>query len=208
MNFRTIGFGLAAATLSVGTVLAASPAEALTIDFAGSLALNPDPLSAGGITVTANAEPSGRNVIRTSNGLGVTFIPSLLDLDDDQIDGLNLFGFETLNLLFSEQVNLLAATFTNVQTNDQFRLLVDDNQFIDADIPGSGVFNFLTSPTGTLFGFSATGLNDDYFLKSVEFTPVPTPALLPAALGMGVAALRKKCKQEADADLTPEPVEA
>lgn len=72
--------------------------------------------------------------------------------------------------------------------------------------------------SGDVFGFGslttqiAGGLNIGQTATrelSGDILAVPTPALLPAALGMGAAALRKKRKQEeADADLTPEPVEA
>jgi hypothetical protein len=215
MNFKKIGLGLAAtAAMTTGVAMTEAPAQALTLDFsAGTSSVSPLlEFNAGGINVKATATPSvfgvSRKVFQGSNGLGATFTNS--SLENNQVDGLGLD--ETLNLLFSEQINLLAATFARVGTNDEFKLLVNGNQFISADIPGGngsdtaiGKFSFSPSPVGTLFGFTVTDNNDDYFLKSVEFTPIPTPALLPGLIGMGLAAIRKRKGEQAE---QPEEVKA
>lgn len=193
---------LAAGTLTVTAVLQAAPAQALVFDFGDSFDIEPSfSFSQGSIDVTATgavASGSPRFVAQTGFGLGVRSQRR----DSNQIDGLG--PDETLNLEFSEQVSLVSATFSRVGFLDEFRLLVDGTQFIAADIPNSdplaslfdldvGIFNFSPSPTGSLFGFTVTDRNDDYFLRAVEVTPVPTPAaVLPGLFGMGFAALRKK----------------
>jgi hypothetical protein len=207
MNFKQIGINTAvASTIIAGSVIAASPAKALTFNFSGSpRSVAPSrTFTEGGITATATGTSTtpffpSRNVFQSRKGLGVTYTKS--NLENNQIDGL---GFdETLNLAFSQKVNLNSATFSRVGRNDDFKLLVDGDKFIAADIPGGnifdfgvGTFNFSPSPTGNLFGFTVAHRNDDYLLKSVDVTAVPTPALLPGLIGMGMTALRKKRKGE------------
>jgi hypothetical protein len=60
----------------------------------------------------------------------------------------------------------------------------------------SGIYTFLVNP-GEQFGFGVL-TEDNAFgsgyatISNFSVTPVPTPALLPGLIGMGVAALRKK----------------
>ncbi|MDV3351972.1 PTPA-CTERM sorting domain-containing protein [Leptothoe sp. LEGE 181152] len=198
MKKQLLTGALAAATLTVTSVIQADPAQALSFNFAGPFEVNPSISSQGGIDVTASATATSgpeRVVVQTSAGLGVRLPRSL---DSFQIDGLG--PDETLNLHFSERVNLLSATFGRVGFGDEFRLLVDGTRFIDANIPGGnrsdtdfGFFSFSPSPTGSLFGFTVTDKKDDYYLKAVHVTPVPAPAaVLPGLFGMGMAAFRKK----------------
>lgn len=196
---------LAAGNLTVTAVLQTAPAQALVFDFRDSFDIEPSfNFSQEGIDVTATAAAPGpsRVVVQSGVGLGVR-LPS--SGDNFQIDGLG--PDETLNLEFSEQVNLVSATFSRVGFFDEFRLLVDGTQFVQANILGGnlsdtdiGIFNFSPSPTGSLFGFTVTDWNDDYFLRAVEVTPVPTPAaVLPGLFGMGMAAFRKKNQHQENA---------
>ncbi|EKU98303.1 hypothetical protein Lepto7375DRAFT_7581 [Leptolyngbya sp. PCC 7375] len=210
MKNQLLTGALAAATLAVTSVVQATPVRALTFDFTGPEGVFPSlNFSQGDISVTATGTDLffDRNVFQNNDGLGVTFSTS--NLENNEVDGLGLD--ETLNLEFSEQVNLVSATFSRVGFNDQFRLLVDGNQLVQADIPNSdlfdsffdldvGIFNFSPSPTGSLFGFTVTDFNDDYLLRAVEVTPVPTPAaVLPGLFGMGMAAFRKKNQNQENA---------
>lgn len=205
MKRKLVSSVLTAGTLTVGSWFLSAPARALLIDFSGSGGPNvARSMSFGdpdGIFVTATGESQGlfnpnsslrRNVFQNGNGLGVTFNTS--SAEDNRVDGLGLD--ETLNLSFLQPVNLIAATFKSVDRSDEFRLLVNGEQFVDADIPGrrfNNTFTFTPSPVGTVFGFSVTDWDDDYLLKAIEVTPVPTPAaVLPALIGMGAAAFRRK----------------
>jgi hypothetical protein len=123
--------------------------------------------------------------------------------DSLQTDGLG--ADETLQLSFNKQISLVSATFSRVGFNDDFRLLVNGNQLVSADIPGgnildsgTGTFNFTSfarpNRTGSVLGFTVADNNDDYFLSSIEVEPVPEPLTILgslSALGMG-AVLKKK----------------
>jgi hypothetical protein len=54
-------------------------------------------------------------------------------------------------------------------------------------------------------GFSVLNGSDDYFLSGVTVETIPTPALLPGLIGMGLAALRKRKGEQAE---QPEEVNA
>lgn len=158
-----------------------------------------------GLTITGSAEDgSDRNVVRRLNGMGVRLPRSF---DDPEIDG---FGpDETLNLLFDHTVDLISATFSRVGFNDDFKLFVDGSETVDTDIPGGtfnsidagiGTFNFTSFMTeGNQFGFTVSGTNDDFFLKSVEVEKVPEPALMLGlgAVAAGLLAQRKSRKEAA-----------
>lgn len=205
MSINSIGLGIATtAALAVSSVVAVAPAQALTFNFSnGGARTGPNEIvftdAPSGITATATGSAAGGvlGVVQDSfdRGLGVR---SRL-FDSNQIDG---FGAdETLNLSLSKKVNLVSATFGAVGFDDDFRLLVGGSQFLDADIPFGNIFSFSPSPMGTQFGFTVTGFNDDYFLSAIEVTPVPTPAaVLPALIGMGTAAFRKK-KREGEEEM-------
>lgn len=154
----------------------------------------------GNISVKATgklANGGNRNVYRSTLGLGVTI--NALPLENNQIDGVGVN--EILNLTFNQSVNLISATFAKVGTNDSFKLLVDGNQFIAADIPGGSNnildwdisnFRFNPAPTGIVFGFTVNDNNDDYFLKYVEVEAVPEPITMGGlALGAGFGAFLK-----------------
>lgn len=205
MKKQLLNGALIASALTTASFLGATPAEALSFDFGGPLrTVNQIDFVSGGINLKATgsiANGASRKVFQSNAGLGVS--NSVINLDGNQIDGLGLD--ETLNLLFSEKVNLVSATFKAVSANDSFKLLVDGSEFMSADIPGGGffesfqpaLFSFSPSPQGSLFGFSVTDFNDDYLLSAIEVTPIPTPVALPGLLAMGWAAIRKK-KQEDD----------
>ncbi|EAW38843.1 PEP-CTERM sorting domain-containing protein [Lyngbya sp. PCC 8106] len=185
---------MAATGATVVTLAGGQAAEAVTFNFGGFDLDNSLSFSEGGIDLTATgfATNGNRQVSRGPNGLGVFGGFG----DSFQVDGL---GFnETLQLEFNKQISLVSATFSRVGFNDDFRLLVDGNQLVSADIPGTGTFDFtsfaLADRTGSVLGFTVADNNDDYFLRSIEVEPVPEPLTILgslSALGMG-AALKKK----------------
>ena len=88
--------------------------------------------------------------------------------------------------------------------NDDFSLSVDGNSVLEnTDIPGGngldtgvGVFDFTSvlAPSGKVWRFTAPDLDDDFTIASltIETEEIPTPALLPGLIGMGVAAFRRR----------------
>lgn len=109
-----------------------------------------------------------------------------LAADDDGGIGLNS------RIIFNifPGIYYLAIGDNNIEATDAFGMVISDND--------AGVLN----PNGVLGGWSGSGttsssLTGTYELKfstatAAGTTPIPTPALLPGLIGMGVAALRKK----------------
>ncbi|MEL7034482.1 MAG: PEP-CTERM sorting domain-containing protein [Cyanobacteria bacterium J06592_8] len=210
---------LMAASATVMTLVSGQAAQAITFDFGG---LDGDfslSFSEEGVDVTATGfTPDGiRSVVQTPNGLGVFGGVENVGLpfpvpDAFQTDGLG--PDETLELAFSQQISLVSATFGRVGFNDEFRLLVDGDELVSADIPGgnanvlstdTGTFDFTIfeqpERTGSVLGFTVTDFNDSYFLRSIEVEPVAEPVPEPltilgslSALGMGTV-LKKRQKK-------------
>ena len=120
-------------------------------------------------------------------GLGVTSP----DDNDHQIDGKG--PNEVAKLSFSQSVTVEKVWFTYVGFNDDFAFTMIDGDdagsyYSSTDIPGGwfwdsgvGAYYFHNDWTGTMFGFGASGKNDDYKLKGIKFSyhdvaPVPLPA--------------------------------
>lgn len=80
---------------------------------------------------------------------------------------------------------------------DPFGFVVNNVFTLLADIDGTaGNYTFLVNP-GDEFGFGVLTVDNAFgagyaTISNFNVTPVPTPALLPGLIGMGVAALRKK----------------
>lgn len=99
--------------------------------------------------------------------------------------------FDSFGIFFG--ADPLTATFTSLAGGGIFGPPAPDNEGIGT-VPGT--YTFLVNP-GESFGFyveTADNLSGEGFVTISNFnvTPVPTPALLPGLIGMGVAALRKK----------------
>ena len=200
---------MAATGATVVTLAGGQAAEAVVFNLGGSnLTTSSISDTVAGISYTATGfstnplNPNDRNVVRRSNGLGVQFSGFFGSLENPQIDGS---GFnETLQLAFNKQISLISATFSRVGNNDDFRLLVNGNQLVSADIPGgnildlgNGTFDFTSfaraDRTGSVLGFTVAGNNDDYFLRSIEVEPVPEPLTILGSLSaLGAGTLMKK----------------
>lgn len=190
-----------AATIALSTASAAS-ATSVEFDFSGNGGKQPSfMLTEDDLEVKATGElvdGTSRDVLQNENGFGVFRGVG----ENPQIDGRNDNKRETLNLSFDNVVTLLSATFTEVDSGDEFRLFVDGSEFIsDTQIPDDGTFDFTSSnATGTVLGFSIGDRDDDYFLKSVEVKEVPEPTTILGALlvsGFG-AMFYKKRKNQSD----------
>lgn len=218
---------LVAGTLAIGFLTQADSARAASIvyDFTRFgeplIDVAPSSFTSDGLTL----DVSGNGIVtQTADGLGLARVLSVAP--PEQIDGLALNGPDFIDFDFgSNLVNIVAATFRRVGTNvpieevgpvgnDDFSLFVDGNSVISsADIPGGngldsgvGTFNFasLSLPAGNIWRFSAPDLDDDYTIASLtvnsDAEPIPTPALLPGLVGMGMAAFRKRRSVASDTD--------
>ncbi|MEA5596043.1 PEP-CTERM sorting domain-containing protein [Rivularia sp. UHCC 0363] len=198
-----------AATIAL-TATSAASAASISFDFAGSLEgpkesfiFDKDDLNVTATGILNNG--TSRNVIRSQNGLGVNEGVG----ERQEIDGDALGKKETLNLGFNKLVKLLSATFTKVDTNDDFKLFVDGTQLVAAAIPGGnvtdtgvGTFDFSSlNAKGTVLGFSVgEDTGNEYFLKAVEVQEVPEPTTILGSLlvsGFG-AMFYKKRKNQSD----------
>lgn len=197
LSIATVG----ATTIAFATASSASAAS-ITFDFSGSAGQEESfELLEDGLKVKATGElvdGSPRDVFQDADGLGVFLGGS----ENIQIDGVNDNKRETLNLKFDNLVTLLSATFTKVDSGDEFKLFVDGTQLIsDTEIPNGGNFDFTSSnATGTVLGFTIGDSDDDYFLKSVEVQEVPEPtSILGSLLVSGLGAMfYKKRKNQSD----------
>jgi hypothetical protein len=180
-----LGLTTASIVLGLGTI-AVKEANATTFNFSSpyysqqsSLNFREDGIDLTATGITSNGS---REIVQNFYGLGVKggF------LDSYQVDGLGLN--ETLLLSFHRTVSLISATFSAVDGNDEFRLFVDGDLLVSADIPNNNIFNFTSfapDNKGSQFGFSVTDFNDDYYLKNIEVEAVPEPASILGLLALG-----------------------
>lgn len=199
LSMATVG----ATTIAFATASAASAAS-ITFDFSSNNDIQQESfeLVEDGLKVTATGEirnGDSRDVFQGLGGFGVTEG----DGESNEIDGQSLDFKETLNLKFDNLVTLISATFTNVDSNDEFTLFVDGDQLVsDTNIFGNETVDFTNiDATGTTLGFSVgEDADNDYFLKSVEVQEVPEPtSILGSLLVSGLGAMfYKKRKNQSD----------
>jgi hypothetical protein len=195
------------------TAAMVSSASALTIDFGTQTRALSDSLSftVGGYTATVSAVTTDElgNVTgaakiaqfgltgNNQGGLGVTNSSG----DAHTIDGSGALDTNDLLIItFDKPVTLTAASFGNVDSNDDGTIWADGAKlgtYALAGYPSLLPLNAL----GTVFGFGATGKDDDFKLRSINFDagivsaiPLPPAALLLASglFGAGFIARRKK----------------
>lgn len=201
----------AAAMGSVATVFNADEAYAATlygsISFSNSLSgVNPG-VNPGTDTFNFGAPNLGTT---TGDFAGVT-ITSLISsftidrvdpFDNDNSDGITqgLYSFAAISDFFT-----LSNGFTfALDAGELVRTRFQNNRFVSIGglAPLSGRF---INSSGEVAGFgslSFTGVPDGSGTYGVSITTeeIPTPFLLPGLLGLGVAALRRKQEESAEAD--------
>ena len=219
---QTLGQGLtsligAATVCTVATVahVGVQPAQAasITFDLTGPLSdASSFDFTVDDVTLIATGfNGDGALDVRRTQSFGLGIVDNAGP--DNQIDSRQN-NPETLRLTLSQQVKIISAVFSRVNTeanpnDDAFNLRVNGgevNLLWGALPPGdNGLFTF-TSPIsttmGTTFDFSAVQADDDYSLKSVTFETVPEPLTIlgtVAAAGMGYVARRRQLAQQNDA---------
>ena len=157
--------------------------------------------SQDGIQFTATAfdqNGNSQNVHQSSGGLGVFIGGS----DSRTIDGNG--PDETLKLTFNVPVELISILFGAVDSNDQYKLLVDGNIFVDDAPVVTSLVNFggsTAARSGSMFEFTVVNSNDDYRLDWITVKPisggtnVPEPSTVvlfgSGLMGVGIWRWRK-----------------
>jgi hypothetical protein len=195
----TIMKSLAAAVLSLG--LSVGGASAATVVLGGPAATAGSFVYTGdGVTVTATGERrdgclflcfQDENLSRAADGLGVR--GGGLGLDSPELDGQ---VDERLTFTFSHAVRLISVTFSFIDGDDEYDVLVDVGSglapvALDAL---SNPFLFAADAVGTAFRIAVDGNASAFRVSSITFAPVPLPAgglLLLGGLA-GLAALRRR----------------
>ncbi len=208
MNFKKIGLGLAAtAAMTAGMAITEKPAQAISFfsdnfntENGGTGQLNFNAFTQWDVTDgTVDLIPTGSQFdFYPGNGLYV-------DLDGSSSNAgvlttKTVFDPGTYNLSFVLGGNARGAASDNVTVSlglgnfsEVFTLA--------SNAPLATVLRTITLTSASKLSFSnAGGDNIGAILDNVNVTAVPTPALLPGLIGMGVAALRKRKGEGAEAE--------
>ncbi len=210
MNFKKIGLGLAAtAAMTTGMVLAEKPAQALNLNL-GNKFLGLD----GSVTIFREGADlydfSFSNIIIDSNSDSPPFklgdavtIASLSNISEAGSPFGPIAGFITdIELTDGEIVSfdLTNLSLDVTQNRNTNYALTFEGNFLRASGDVFGFGSITSQFAGNLTVGSTVTRN-----LSGDITAVPTPALLPGLVGMGLAALRKRKEEGAE---QPEEVKA
>lgn len=180
MNFRTISLGLAAtAAVAASSVIAIAPAQAATFDKIDGIQFDSNTL--------VNFEFLGGDGLLTAIGAN-SF-------------GLSIMSSDTV--LFSGEFAAIGDTtsfeFLGGQT---YRLFLENSFSGKLDQATNAIFTGDDPFAGILISWEDIGVAtggdfNDYFVRATAVpTSIPTPALLPGLIGMGIAALRKRQSEQ------------
>jgi hypothetical protein len=188
MNLKSIMTGAAiAATVVTASVVASAPAQAMSIDYSSSTLAKLTNLGSGNFLLDFAPSPNVTLVSSPSPAFGTNGGSlSFADLSLTGTSGGPWIGGPLNDFItgFGAAGNFDLTSFTLTQTifnGTPFFLGNFAGIFDGTNVAATGTFDtsglaFLT--TGKTF--------------SGEIIPVPTPALLPGLVGLGVAALRKR----------------
>jgi len=199
MNLKSIGLAaVAATTVAVGATLTSAPAQALVITPGSEINLaTPSVLGAG-----ANISASGIDFFSATipglgsfgQGVSVTsgtgdFLNANLFSLAAQIKDLTLPGITAGQKTgFISGINLFPS-FASVA----FDLSTFNFDAVTRSATFDGFFRSGSDLTAATGKFTAqSGFNPTSYSLSIKAAAVPTPALLPGLIGMGVAAWRKR----------------
>ncbi|MEM1253000.1 MAG: PTPA-CTERM sorting domain-containing protein, partial [Cyanobacteria bacterium P01_H01_bin.21] len=228
IKFGMTTAGVAAVAFSFGTDAQAAVLET-TIDFEEfetplGFNLQSSPFTLKGFTFTAitneygiarnnqsNIPNTGSNTLVANGDFGdpnTSF--SITKNDGGEFNLISLLageGRNTTSEFFdfsarSIQVIGTLAAGGDISTTLNLDLFAEENNALDFEQFSFAGFTGLSSVQFTGFGGPQNGYSfavDDIVL-STGTAEIPTPALLPGLIGMGVAAFRKKCKGEATAE--------
>jgi len=191
MNLKTISFNaVVAATVVVGAATSGSPAHALSFSTSGTTTfVNP-----GGSSTTINFSPlllSGSEFTpgtlgTNASGLTVNGVANTFSATSNALSNfLTGFQFKGVNavLNLNAGTNLAKGFFPSV--NQAFTV-------------GTGLTGEIRSTSGSLLGttsglFAASSTNGNGFYSYTgNAVAIPTPALLPGLVAMGIGIMRKR----------------
>ncbi|MDH5548089.1 MAG: VPLPA-CTERM sorting domain-containing protein [Gammaproteobacteria bacterium] len=213
MFSHVIKVTLIGASLLLSTNTFAVPVQ---FSFASNTALTTDLLAyhSGSLSLALSAKQisgdteTAVDLYQDSNGIGAYSGGS----DNTELDAYG--PDESLYLQFNQSVSLLNASFSQIGTNDDFQLFVDDELKFDSAIPGGNASDTGISEmeftdmlfSGTLFRFAPINTYDDFSLSSItvdfaenpsETTTVPIPASLWLVLsGLGAMLSVRRMQRE------------
>jgi hypothetical protein len=200
MNLKKLAVGAAiAASVVGGSIAVSAPAEANSLRFAGTARLENSGVGIGG-----TSQLNFFDYANTSSGTGTIFPvthpafgtpPNPVTLKD-----LTLTKTSATSWVLSTPT--LANFITGLGASGNFNLTSFTLNFLSPSTYRAGYTGFFSNFSQAIGvgGFTTqapdfTGNDGDTFSTSVT---IPTPALLPALLGMGVAALRKRKGEETE----------
>jgi hypothetical protein len=185
----------------VGAIVAiGSPAQAAQVTF--SLVGSKDPA-----TMFNYSDPSGLTLLVTALGQMINQNAAGLGIDGN--GNLSINKGEKIRFQFNQTVKLIDAVFSDVDKDDNYIIstgesagsLVQQGPAGTLSTTGESVAKFsVVDPkdkTTKIFQFSTYDSTDDYRLKSITVddgkpTAVPTPAMLPGLVGLGLGLLRRR----------------
>ena len=201
-------FGIRSAMLAASACsalfLAAPEAKALsfTLDFDGFTNGNASELnfSENGLEARVTAGTRGGDsrslrVFGDDDSIGVN------GNDIREVNGrTNSLNSELVRFAFNQRVRLTEIVFTEVDDTDSFTLSSDTNFILNQQIRPALRTTFSNLNFDDVFEIQARQQTDSFRIFSVsgETAQVPTPALLPGLVGMGVAARRKRKQAAAE----------
>ena len=197
MNLKSIVTGAAiAATLVAGCVATTAPAHAGNLEFGGTARVKQANVAIGANSIFDFSGFDGGTFVGTGTGTVLVgsdpifgVVGSSITLQDFQIQKTSATTWTLLAPVTNFIMGLASGTTYTLNTFNLTRGSVGPFPVFAADY--TGVFNNnLPGGIGTLFSGNLALSNGAGFSSTV--TPIPTPALLPGLMGLGVAALRKR----------------
>jgi hypothetical protein len=186
MNLKSLMTGAAiAATVVSASIVVSAPAQAASLNLAGS-----GRLEIGGTTSTLNFAPfissPGGTAIDVSTFTTVPILDVLLN--NTGANTWSLAGSVPNFLIGSALGDFTLTQFDLVRTPNANPLLTQFDAIV------AGIFSNGSLGIGTFSTESNSfiGAGGSAYSLNLTSTPVPTPALLPGLVGLGVAALRKR----------------
>ncbi len=208
-NMATTGL-IAATAIGVATVSTVAPAQAAIL--AGSTIQLGTPFGANASYTATSLDfedaLGGQNIFVTGGsgsfsfpGSGAGLIARLVATSASAVvqDVSNIPAFApissffTANLFNNPATGLLGGNFGGVITSNAVRFDLNTFTFLNGVGNGTGLLTRGADSIQALFAFSTQGASPNSY--SATITAVPTPALLPGLLGLGLTAMRKRSKK-------------
>jgi len=222
MKSKTMFFGAAATAIALSAAtISASPAQALGLsgvlklqgeatlqDYTGIIGQTQD------VVFVAPTSVKGTSDFASISAGGITINPLALKLTNQTNLGSGNLSRTFSNLGLTPFINFGSRVIGGVTSNLTFNLFASDDYVgsktgsgallslaTSGPLAGNFQFNGATLATGSLSaGRSGEISSDGLYGITLTAQPVPTPALLPGLIGLGMGVLRKRKKEMAAAN--------